>query len=52
MDRVDCFVAEDATPPPPLCRDKEMMSQVMKIRVYQAGRMREIFLPCTMTLST
>lgn len=52
MDRVDCFVAEDATPPPPPWREREMMSQVMKMRVYHAGRMREIFSPYTMILAT
>ena len=52
LDSVDSLVADDATPPPPPWRDREMMSQVMKMRVYHAGRIRDIFSPYTMTLST
>ena len=43
-------VAEDATPPPAPWRDSEIMSQLMKKRVYQIGFMREIPSPWTTTL--
>jgi hypothetical protein len=39
---VEVVVAEEATPPPPPWSESEMMSQVMKKRVYQTGWMREI----------
>jgi hypothetical protein len=45
-----CFVAAEATPPPAPCRDREMISQAMKKRVYQMGLTREMDWPYTMTL--
>jgi hypothetical protein len=40
-DRVELVVEDDATPPPAPWRDREMMSQPMKKRVYMVGLMRE-----------
>jgi hypothetical protein len=48
--RVEGVVDEAATPPPPPWKDREMTSQVMKIRVYQIGEIREMDSPYIITL--